>query len=414
MVFPILGGFGDKGRHSVDIRERLIAISLIFVGVATIMGPFFSYVVHGWRSKRNDIMNGFDKDARLAYFAMFSRNEDPPDDADTAADKFEQLYSQWYGRRFFIAPGILLFVVSLIEITFIVLTVMNTIVFTKNPTTNPIVNLPPIAIAAIAGAYMWVVNDLISRARRLDFSPADVRWGILRLVIAVPMGYAFTAVANPQIGNFIAFALGAFPLATVTSMMGKLANKNLGLEATVEEKIDDIIKLRGINREVVERLSIEDITTIPQIAYCDPVELVMRSNLTFNSVTDCMNQALAWMYLEDKIDVIRPLGLRGAVEIKHWLDCYEDESADPIRKHYHDLAHAAIPKIASAMNQDIDTLLVAFHEIAEDPFTIFIWGFWYSAPADSALSSGQTSPAGGPTRVSPTSDNSQISASIDF
>ena len=107
-------------------------------------------------------------------------------------------------------------------------------------------------------------------------------------------------------------------------MLGKLANKSLGLEATAEEASDDIIKLQGINKAIVERLSNEDITTISQIAYCDPVQLVMRSNLNFIFVTDCMNQALAWMYLEDGMNKIRQFGLRGAVEIKHWFDAYND------------------------------------------------------------------------------------------
>src|SRR5262249_36776758 len=152
------------------------------------------------------------------------------------------------------------------------------------------------AIAAIAGAYMWTVNDFISRARRLDFAPADVFWGVLRLVIAVPMGYAFAVIA-PPVGPFVAFAIGAFPLAKVTTMLQQLANKNLNLAATEEEAKDDIIQLQGINKTIAERLINEDITTVTQVAYCDPVQLIMRSNLTFNFVTECMNQALAWMYL---------------------------------------------------------------------------------------------------------------------
>ena len=112
---------------------------------------------------------------------------------ETAAVKFETLYSQWYGRRFFWVPGILLFVVTSIEVTFVVLTVLHILAYSP----NTFFDIPPIAIAAIAGAYMWVVNDLISRARRLDFSPSDVQWGVLRLVIAVPMGYAFAAIAAP-------------------------------------------------------------------------------------------------------------------------------------------------------------------------------------------------------------------------
>ena len=370
----------------------LIRCLLIVVGLATMMAPFFAYVIVGWKAKRKDIMDGFDKNARLAYFKMFSPAEEDLT-LETAAVRFETLYSQWYGRRFFWIPGILLFVVTSIEVTFVVLTVLHILAYSP----NTFFDIPPIAIAAIAGAYMWVVNDLISRARRLDFSPSDVQWGVLRLVIAVPMGYAFAAIAAPTAGPFIAFALGAFPLTTVTSMLGKLANKSLGLEATAEEASDDIIKLQGINKAIVERLSNEDITTISQIAYCDPVQLVMRSNLNFIFVTDCMNQALAWMYLEDGMNKIRQFGLRGAVEIKHWFDAYYDTSADPAHLRYRELACGAFPKIASEIKQDPDlkTLLVAFHEIAEDPFTLFLTRVWSGPERSAALLAGTLQPAAG-------------------
>ena len=90
----------------------LISCLLIVVGLATMMAPFLAYVIVGWKAKRKDIMDGFDKDARLAYFKMFSRSEEAPS-LDTAVVNFETLYSQWYGRRFFWVPGILLFVVTL-------------------------------------------------------------------------------------------------------------------------------------------------------------------------------------------------------------------------------------------------------------------------------------------------------------
>jgi hypothetical protein len=244
-------------------------------------------------------------------------------------------------------------------------------------TANPFFDVPTIGIAAIAGAYMWIVNDLTSRAHRLDFAPSDVQWGVLRLIISVPMGYAFAAVAAPSVGPFVAFAVGAFPLATLTSMLQRLANKSLGLEPTADEASDDLIQSQGINKTIVARLSNEDITTITQIAYCNPVQLIMRSNLTFNFVFDCMNQALAWMYLQDDLSKIRPLGMRGAAEIKKLIDAYDDAaSTDSKRQEEHARAVAAFPKIAAAIKQEPDTLQITFRQIAEDPYTIFLDRVW--------------------------------------
>ncbi len=65
-------------------------------------------------------------------------------------------------------------------------------------------------------------------------------------------------------------------------MLRRLANTKLNIGDTHDESTDDLVKLQSINRAIVERLANEDITTVTQIAYRDPVRLVMRSNLTFN------------------------------------------------------------------------------------------------------------------------------------
>jgi hypothetical protein len=356
----------------MDIEKAVGSLFLIGVGVAALMLPLWHYVLVGWRVKRKDIMDGLNPDARLAYFEMFSRSDPTPSAADASAN-FEQLYSRWYGRRFFLMPGLLLFLAGLIGVALVVFTSLDNLHWLE----SPLPKLPDTATAAVAGAYLWVVNDLTSRARRLDFAPSDVLWSVLRLTVAVPMGYAFAAAAAPAVGALVAFSLGAFPLAGLVSMLQRLANKNIALQPTAEETSDDIIKLQGVNRTIVERLSNEDISTVTQIAYCDPVRLIMRSNLSFNFVTDCMNQALAWMYLQGDLDVIRPLGMRGAVEIKDLVDDLDKGgSSDPALVAAHDRAAAALPLIAAAIKQTPATLELAFRQIAEDPYTVFLNRVW--------------------------------------
>ena len=266
-------------------------------------------------------------------------------------------------------------VVGAVAVTFVAFTGMERLQFITIP--NPLVRLPDTAMAAVAGAYLWIVFDLISRARRLDFAPSDLDTAIVRFVVAVPLGYAFGALATPSIRPFIAFAMGAFPVAMIGSMARRLANKALNQEQTQEERRNDLVKLQGVNRAILERLEKEDITTVTQIAYCDPVRLTMRSNLSFNFVTDCMNQALAWMYLEKDLDVIRPLGLRGAAEIKDLVDAYDDyDSQDSYGRAEHKRAVGAMPSIANALNQDPNTVQIVFRQIAEDPFTDFLCKVW--------------------------------------
>jgi hypothetical protein len=65
------------------------------------------------------------------------------------------------------------------------------------------------------------------------------------------------------------------------------------------------------------------------------------------------------------------------VEIKCLIDEYDDDaSQDPEREAAHQRAVAALPKIALKVGQDVETLQIAFRQIACDPFTIFLSRVW--------------------------------------
>jgi hypothetical protein len=374
----------------MTIDPSVVCTLLIACGTVLILWPLVQYVATGWRARRKDIMDGLSTDARSAYFEMFDRSVRKPP-RDQAHARFEELYDRWYGRRFYLLPGALLFLLSLSAMAGVTLTALS---FAKY-ITNPLFELPAPAVAALAGAYLWVVDDHIARARRLDFSPADVLWGALRLIIAVPMGYAFAAAATPMLGTFVAFAIGAFPLTALTALLRRLANKSLGAEATPDETSDDAINLQGVNKAILERLANEDVTTVTQIAYCDPVRLTMRSNLAFNFITDLMNQALAWMYLQQDLDRVRPLGMRGACEIKCLIDDYDNTAGEtPEEQAAHALALQALPKIATAIKQEPETLQVVFRQIAEDPFTVFLEKIWTLPDEDAGSNAASSSPNG--------------------
>lgn len=353
----------------MDPSWTCLFVFLAATGV--LIQPMLRFVMVGWAAKRKEILDALTPNACRIYFEMFSGcGRVPP--LEKAAIEFARLYDRWYGRRYFIIPGILLLLSGATAIAAVVYTVLGK----PQGSPNPLFNLPQPAIAALAGAYLWVLNDQIGRARRLDFSPSDVMWGVLRIVTAVPMGYAFASVVKDDVAPFIAFAIGAFPVSTLISILRRLVLKRLEIQSADDTAGDDVIKLRGINKEIVERLSFEDVTTITQVSYCDPVRLTMRSNLSFNFVIDCMNQALAWMYLEDSLNTIRPLGLGGAVEIRQLMTDLSDPRTDPAAQRDHDKAVVLLPKIATALNQAPETLEFAFRQIADDPYTSFLAQIW--------------------------------------
>ncbi|MGF7131438.1 hypothetical protein P3T40_002920 [Paraburkholderia sp. EB58] len=351
----------------------LLLIVATFTGVAIMMMGPGRYLRYGWAAKRKDILGGLDRNARNEYFKRFAYDESFAVGSDISR-RFENFYEYWYGRRFFAIPLIIHLIVTLVFVFLVMLSVLDQ----HDGLHNPFFQLPFPAVTAAAGAYMWVTNDFISRARRLDFSPADVAWGTLRLVIAIPMGYAFASLFTDRISPFITFALGAFPLSVLLSIMQRRMEKQLNVASETPETADSVSKLEGVDRDIRERLEKEDIYTVTQIAYCDPVRLAMRSNLNFIFISDIAGQAIAWLYLREKLALIKPFGLRGACEIRWYLKHYDLQGSDlsVVQKRDHERAVAAMPGIATALNQDPSTVLNCFKQIAYDPFTAFYVATW--------------------------------------
>lgn len=357
--------------------EAFVLISAILIGIAAPVVPVLTYVAVGWSVKRNDIMDGLTNDAREHYVKMFSLNSYTRT-GDRSYD-FERFYTHWYGRRYFILPITLLVSVLTLATIAVVLTALHRFPQIALHEQGRY-DLPATAIAAIAGAYLWVTSDFIFRARRLDFSPTDVLWGVLRLVISVPMGYAFSAFAKDDLAAPIAFSLGAFPLAPLIDFLQHIMYSNLKLAPAPESSNDLVTELQGVEEKIAKRLADEDITTVTQIAYCDPVRLVMRSNLSFNFVIDCMNQALAWLYFEKQMATLRPLGLRGATEIADLIDNVDNEDQETRKK-----AEDTLQDVTNALKppHTTNTMRATFDQIAEDPYTVFLRKVWTNPFEDS-------------------------------
>jgi len=343
---------------ALELQIVLIAIGLILVSL-----PLGMFLFVGWHVKKKDILDGLNKESRLKYFEMFCRIG--TFNLSNAMSEMDLMYLRWYGRRHFTIPLLMLLVVCATALYI----GLGSAFAVDGPHYVPL-QIGAVGMSAVAGAYMWVGNDLISRARRLDLSPSDLNWASLRLAISIPLGVSISAIAAKDLAAFIAFAAGAFPLATLMDFLRRTAASRLGYEqASVVG--DEIVKLQGVNEAIASRLISEDIATITQVAYCDPVRLTMRSNLSFNVVTDLMNQALGWEYLGEGMNKIRALGLRGAVEIKHLQDALQDPT-DPD----HPAAVAALPYIAKALDQSDVTLAIVFREITRDPFTVYLNSIW--------------------------------------
>jgi hypothetical protein len=336
----------------------------IIITVTIVLAPVLRYIRAGWKYKSLDIINSIDDGAQQLYLEQFQKQAYPTVSAATV--EFYRAYYRRFGRRYFIVPVLILAALVVIASSLSIESILQP----TKPTWSAKLELNAAALAALAGAYMWVVSDFIWRGRRMDFAPGDILWGSLRIFIAAPMGLAFGGIIEPKVLAFVAFGLGAFPLETIQSFLRQLSAKTMNVQIGASQT-SELLNLNGVDQNLSERLEQEDIRSIVQLAYCDPIQLTMRSNLSFNSVVDLVSQALAWVYIEHKLPIVRTYGLRGAYEFREL--CEHLDGTDAGKK---TIAQNLLPLIAQALDVSEQQMWFVINEIANDPYTEFIYKTW--------------------------------------
>jgi cation transport regulator ChaC len=359
---------------------HLVAI-LAAVGMTYLsIHPILSFCRRGWQIKRADVLSSLNDEAKRRYLQFFLKQS-----SDNPAHAFDTMYTYRYGRYRLITPTVILAVV-LFFITVLVaetalarIYVVNSGSFATLGTVRqkwPFLFLPGEALAAIVGAYTWIVYALISGAARYDLPPATILSSVLRLVVAAPLGYAIGSIVSTGLAPFVAFAIGAFPLQTVQLILQRLATKNLNIELNTTNTPDQVTQLDGVDSLTADRLQVVGITTIGQLAYCDPVQLSMGTNLTFDFVVDIVSQALAWLYLGPQLNDLRKIGLRGAMEIR----TLTEDMVSPTQGTREPAANALTAAVGITKT-DAAGLKRAFEEIALDPYTGFLADVWLPSAA---------------------------------
>jgi len=343
-------------------NEIIIIISLW----SLIAYPLIGHVTCGLSKKESDICESLSTKSKRTYLKFFQRQIKVDDSSsDEACEKaFVNHYRKWYGRRQYIFPIILSLIIAAIDSCIV-----------GSQISKSILEQPwelKVAPSAVAGAYLFVACDLLTRSHSKNMSVADIMRNTLRLGIAIPLGYAFASLCKDN-GVFLAFAIGILPINTITIAVRQISNKKLGTEIGAGDQQSQVIKLSGVDTSIAERLQDADITTIAQLAWCDPIQLSMRTNLDFPYIMDACGQALAWVYLDDKLDKLRSIGLRSAIEIYYLTDDLTDDDAKA--------SAVGILNLASEITQiNNEGMLNTFKQIAADPYVEFLWNAWCDHP----------------------------------
>ena len=247
---------------------------------------------------------------------------------------------------------------------------------------------------AMAGAYLWVISDLLIRYRRRDLTPSALFDAAFRFAIAVPLALTITVIL-PKEGsaipaNAVAFILGVFPTNSLLSFLRRTAQK-WGLGDDRDADRYELEDLQGVNTTMAERFAEIGIMTFLQLAYEDPIQLTMRMNLPFRVTLDIMSQAIFALYfsvpdpagqsdlkqkLESarrRLEVARRYLIRSSIDAGVLFSQYtEQDETDPETVAQKKRASEIIKAIADDLRTEPEIVAKIFFEIGEDPSNKFM------------------------------------------
>jgi hypothetical protein len=357
----------------VTILSKYGEYILVVLTVGFLFAPVIYYLFCGWVARKREILGNFSENAVKNYFNVFFYTESLSQDH---LHVFRKLHDKRFGRCHFLVPGVCLFLVS----GFVLVLVSWTVLFWLREESNHRLVLPPIAVAAVAGAYMWVLQDFIRRSQRRDLTPTDLFWAYFRFLIATPFGFAIAALfkddSKDGVGLALAFLLGTFPTRQMFVIGRWFVTVKLfpHLGKIRKETSSELMTLQGIRKVQAERFADEGVESILQLAYSDPIDLTMRTNFSFSYVVDCCSQALAWLYFGQDLTKMWRFGIRGGQEIYSIISEIDNKDTNKTREK--EQAEKCLEEISKEIGLDRVVVERTMREIAEDPYTLFLCNVW--------------------------------------
>jgi hypothetical protein len=213
-VSNLIGAKQETSRDVAPLMDRVLINSFCGICAIVIIFPILLYLFRQWAFRRDRLFGILEKGAVVFYYAQFRPGDDLPNFANNAGSvtanymaAFKRDFARWYGRKYYIAPLLILAALSGVATWWGSGNLQSWIV---DP--SGLDSLRALVASALAGAFVWIISDELDRLRRRDFTVSDVYYYAFRLLLSVPFGWALTrATVTLQAGIPLAFFLGILP-----------------------------------------------------------------------------------------------------------------------------------------------------------------------------------------------------------
>ncbi|OJH33761.1 hypothetical protein [Cystobacter ferrugineus] len=236
---------------------------------------------------------------------------------------------------------------------------------------TPLFNkLPPTFFAGFAGAFLSGSWELIRRHRRLEFSP-DVLHRMWHSLLAAPLTATLLSAAfKEDVALLVALGVGATPWRELIDLVSERARGVLKLtDSRAQEEAPTLHHLQGMTRELIHRFKEEEITSIEHLAYANPINLLLMSNVNWFRLLDLINQALLHCYLGEKCESLRPFGIRGAIEATElWTRATQGTQEERVK------AMEVLNEVAKTLGLPAPAIQNLMTVLQEEPQVVFLRG----------------------------------------
>lgn len=171
------------------------------------------------------------------------------------------------------------------------------------------------ALWSMIGSYLWNCYDLIRKTTNFDLSPDAFTRMWLKIWIAAAVAAILSRGLTPGLQPTVGFAIGLISIPMVFELVSDRANKVLNIKATEGDSSTLIRVLQGASPSVIDALTDLNIESTVQLAYCDPMNVMMSTSLPWVVIIDLIDQALLFNYIGPEIAKIRGGGYRGSIEV---------------------------------------------------------------------------------------------------
>jgi hypothetical protein len=240
---------------------------------------------------------------------------------------------------------------------------------------NTVLKIPPTLFAALAGAYLWGLNDALRRYQSVNLTPESLHFMWLRAAIAGAISpfVAMTLQGGPA--TLIAFGLGAFPLSTLGDFLRAQATERLNIKTHPNPSEGPTLQnIQGLTASTLDSLAEIGLESTEHLAYADPLKLFLRTNLPWKVILDLIDAAVLFNYVGIKVEGLRPLGIRGALELSDVNELLADEKTK-------DQGIDLVRLIAMAIGQPEEGVRNLIQTVEDDYQVQFIGELWGSAYA---------------------------------